>query len=58
MGNEEVETMAKEGIGKIALVAFKHNEIGNKFWENRGFTVREDLNYRNLSLVEFTRIDT
>lgn len=50
--------MREEGIAKVALVAFKKNEIGNEFWEHRGFTVREDLNYRNLSLVQLTRIDT
>lgn len=50
--------MREEGISKVALVAFKKNEIGNRFWENRGFKVREDLSYRNKSLVELTRIDT
>ncbi len=53
-----LEAMKAEGISKVALVAFKHNETGNEFWKNRGFTVREDLNYRNISLVELTRIDT
>lgn len=50
--------MRKEGISKVALVAFKKNDIGNQFWERRGFAIREDLNYRNMSLVELTRIDT
>ena len=40
-----------------ALVAFKKNEAGNAFWESQGFTVREDLNYRNKALVEMIRID-
>jgi len=39
-----------EGIQKVALVAFKQNEIGNGFWENMGFTQREDLVYRNKSI--------
>ncbi|MCL2508363.1 MAG: GNAT family N-acetyltransferase [Oscillospiraceae bacterium] len=36
-----------EGISRVALVAFKDNEVGNAFWEKRGFETREDLNYRN-----------
>lgn len=47
-----------EGIHKVALVAFKYNEAGNAFWEKMGFTVREDLNYRNRALSEMKRIDT
>jgi N-acetylglutamate synthase len=39
--------LQKEGINKVALVVFKDNEIGNIFWEEQGFTVRDDLNYRN-----------
>ncbi len=47
-----------EGISKVALVAFAHNEAGNAFWEKQGFTVRGDLVYRNKALVQMTRIDT
>ena len=46
-----------EGITKVLLVAFKKNEGGNKFWEAQGFTLREDLNYRNKALTELIRID-
>lgn len=46
------------GINKAALVVFKHNEIGNGFWERLGFTVRDDLMYRNKVLTEIERIDT
>lgn len=35
----------------------KKNEGGNAFWESQGFTLREDLNYRNKALVEMIRID-
>ncbi len=42
-----MEALDKEGITKVALVAFKENEIGNGFWENVGFTERNDLFYRN-----------
>lgn len=47
-----------EGIHKAALVAFARNESGNKFWEHIGFTVREDLVYRNKSIHFLERIDT
>ena len=46
------------GINKVALVVFGRNKDGNKFWEKMGFTTREDIIYRNKTLVEFVRIDT
>ncbi len=46
------------GIVKVALVVFDRNEVGNAFWEKQGFTVRNDLIYRNKSLAEIERIDT
>lgn len=46
-----------EGIHKVALVAFEKNELGNIFWEKIGFTVRDDLVYRNKCIHELNRID-
>jgi len=46
-----------EGIHKAALVAFSKNVSGNVFWEKVGFTVRDDLIYRNKSIHELERID-
>ena len=46
------------GINKVALVVFERNQGGNDFWEKLGFTVRNDLVYRNRSIVEMVRIDT
>lgn len=46
------------GINKAALVAFQRNEEGNLFWEKMGFTLREDLSYRNKTITEMVRIDT
>ncbi|MBB6481271.1 ribosomal protein S18 acetylase RimI-like enzyme [Spirochaeta isovalerica] len=43
-------SLRKEGIRKVALVVYKDNLRGNGFWESLGFTLREDLNYRNLSI--------
>ena len=47
-----------EDINKVALVAFKKNELGNGFWENIGFINRDDLVYRNKNIHELNRIDT
>jgi len=46
-----VETaLEKEGIHKAALVVYCSNKMGNDFWERRGYTIRDDLYYRNKSL--------
>ena len=42
-----VEALRNEGITKVLMVVFKDNDNGNEFWEHMGFTVREDLYYRN-----------
>jgi len=47
-----------EGINKVALVVYNENDLGNAFWENRGFTTREDLIYRDYSINELTYIET
>jgi ribosomal protein S18 acetylase RimI-like enzyme len=52
-----LNALKEEGITKVLLVAFKKNEGGNAFWESQGFTLREDLNYRNKALTELIRID-
>ena len=50
---EEAENgLKKEGIRKIFLVVFKENEIGNIFWENNGYKIREDLDYRDKIIME------
>ena len=46
-----LQALKDEGIMKIALVVFADNEIGNHFWEKHGFMLREDLYYRNISLI-------
>jgi ribosomal protein S18 acetylase RimI-like enzyme len=42
--------LVREGIAKVALVAYRTNEGGNRFWEREGFLPREDLVYRDKSL--------
>jgi len=54
----ELDALKRLGINKAALVVFEKNAAGNAFWEKQGFTVRDDLVYRNLTLTGFTRIDT
>ena len=56
--NAALDALHKEEITKVALVVFSKNELGNAFWEKRGFTIREDLVYRNKAISELTRIDT
>ncbi|MDE6730100.1 MAG: GNAT family N-acetyltransferase [Oscillospiraceae bacterium] len=53
-----MQELKQYGINKVALVVFDKNENGNAFWEKLGFTVREDLIYRNKSITEMIRIDT
>lgn len=52
-----MNALEREGIHKVALVAFKENEIGNGFWERIGFVVRDDLVYRNQAVPEAERTD-
>jgi ribosomal protein S18 acetylase RimI-like enzyme len=50
---EKVEkNLKKEGIRKIKLVVYKNNNIGNKFWEETGYKIRKDLNYRDKKIKE------
>lgn len=52
-----MNALDQEGIQKVALIVFQRNEIGNGFWEKMGFTVRDDLVYRNKNIHELVRID-
>ncbi len=53
-----LDSLGRVGISKVALVVFDRNVGGNSFWEKMGFTVRDDLVYRNRALVLLERIDT
>lgn len=53
-----LEALKRLCINKAALVVFEHNSDGNAFWESVGFTVRNDLVYRNLALTEMIGTDT
>lgn len=44
------EALCQEGITKIFGLVFKDNDAANAFWEQQGYTLRTNLNYRNKSL--------
>lgn len=44
------EALKKEGIQKIFGLVFKDNDPANAFWEEQGYSLRTNLNYRNKSL--------
>ena len=44
------EALKEEGIQKVFGLVFKDNEGANVFWEQQGYSLRTNLNYRNKSL--------
>lgn len=48
-----IAALKRDKINKITLIAFKNNAVGNAFWQNYGFVLREDANYYDLSLNDF-----
>ena len=47
-----MEALKEEKINKINLIAFKKNEVGNRFWKGLGWTYRDDVNYYECVLNE------
>lgn len=47
-----MEQLRKEQISKVSLIAFTENDIGNAFWNEIGWTKRNDLNYYEFTLNE------
>ena len=47
------EALRKEGISKVFGLVFKDNDAANDFWEEQGYSLRTNLNYRNKSLNEY-----
>lgn len=50
MAEKAMEELRREHINKVNLIAFKSNEVGNRFWKSMGWTFREDLNYYDCTL--------
>ena len=46
------EALREEGITKVFGLVFKDNDAANAFWEEQGYSLRTNLNYRNKSLNE------
>jgi len=53
-----MRALEREGINKVALVVLVKNEEGNAFWEEQGFSPRNDLVYRNKAITDLIRIYT
>lgn len=51
-----MDALKNEGINKVALVVFENNSGGNAFWEEIGFTTREDLVYRNREIRKLNKL--
>ena len=47
-----MEALRAEHISKVNLIAFRTNEVGNRFWKKVGWNFREDLNYYDFTLNE------
>lgn len=54
-----MKALQEEQINKVSLIAFKSNELGNRFWKESGWEFREDLNYYDFTLNDnnITRIN-
>ena len=47
-----MEALKREQISKVSLIAFMKNDMGNAFWNEIGWTKRQDLNYYDFTLNE------
>ena len=45
-----MNALEREHISKVSLIAFTKNDIGNAFWNEIGWTRRNDLNYYDFVL--------
>lgn len=50
MVGRAMRSLQAEGVNKVSLIAFTRNDIGNAFWNEIGWTKREDLNYYDFTL--------
>lgn len=55
MAAEVCKRLKEDGISGINLIAFQSNEVGNEFWKNEGWKLREDLNFYDFNLNEDNR---
>ena len=63
LAESALKALSEEGINKVALLVFNHNERAKEFWKKMGFEARtpeegDDIVYYNKALTEIKRIDT
>ena len=46
-----IGALRNEGMRKVYLMVLKDNDIGNDFWEKRGFSVPDGTLYRAKEIV-------
>ena len=47
-----LDALKAEGINKVNLIAFKTNEVGNRFWQGLGWSLKDNANYYECVLNE------
>ena len=50
MATAAMRALQSEQINKVNLIAFKKNELGNQFWREEGWKMRDDVNYYDFVL--------
>ncbi len=50
MATAAMRALQSEQINKVNLIAFKKNELGNQFWQEEGWKMRDDVNYYDFVL--------
>lgn len=50
MAEMALNALKEEGINKVNLMAFVNNELGNHFWQDKGWTLRDDVNLYEYNL--------
>ena len=52
MATECMQRLKAEQISKVSLMAFRDNALGNAFWHEEGWTLRDDTNTYDFVLNE------
>lgn len=50
MAQKALDALKEDGINKVNLMAFVNNEIGNRFWQDKGWQLRSDINMYEYNL--------
>ena len=53
-----LDALRGAGISKAGLLVFADNALGNRFWDQFGFSARNDVMYRNYRLIEMNEVST